>query len=264
MSNITSVNPLELRLEIGKRIPNIRFDLLKRVYDVASVIEGYEENHFEFHIHLLPSGIRESHQDMQTVFVSGVCGRIRVVSVPHSHGILGPAHDEMPMLIRVRNADESFRPFNSVVRLQSLDSCRMRIVDSLQKSVTVSPELLWHVCNWELSTLLFRAGVKNSESINEIIKARPEIVSYFPNENWETNWNQVRLRESNLRISPLIDARLSLDRVADDVSLFIDIDPVDGFQLRKAFFCPVKPKVSVIKRMSDDLSHSLFPRGVDA
>jgi hypothetical protein len=251
LKSLESLASLELWLEISKRIGDLRKDIFKRMYDMFSVIESYENNHLDLHIQGLADPTCQRHHEAQAIFAGEVRGRIWVISVPKSYAVFGAAHDEMPMLIRVRNADEPFRPINSVIRLQVLDFRRMQIVDSLQKSVTVSAEIFWAVCNWELSVLLFRAGVKDGESVNEIIKARPKMVDDFPDENGEANRNQVRWRVADLQVPRLVNVCISTNRLANLVGFFIEIGAVNGFQLLKAFSCPVKPEIGVIQGMHD-------------
>lgn len=158
----------------------------------------------------------------------------------------------MPVLVRIRKSGESFCPIDSVVRLQPLDSCRMRIVDAIQGGLTPSPETLWRTLNRELSPLLFGAGIKDREFVDEIIKTCPEVVNDFTDEQGKDEWHRLLGRGKdhsmhNLACPDLL--YLEAHQGAHNRSFSIDVGGIGGFQFRKVFLCSVEPHISAIKRV---------------
>jgi len=51
------LTPLELRLEVSKRLSNLRLELLKCLYDRHSIIERYSLGVIELHVHFALDGM---------------------------------------------------------------------------------------------------------------------------------------------------------------------------------------------------------------
>lgn len=181
---IESMSSLELRLEISKSISNLRFNLLERIYNGQAVIEGYEHGNVELHIHgLIESNIAgladssvsrvyRTEEDHTRFIGAAFCGRIRVNSDSHRDSASGDSDNEVVVFVTVRNVGEMPRPVDSIIRLQALDSCRMRSADTFEEGMRfLIPESLWILIQRELSVILYRAGIKDRESVNKVIEA---------------------------------------------------------------------------------------------
>src|SRR5258708_36465697 len=117
------LTPLEVRLEISKRISNLRFELLKRVYDGRAIVEGYEKGEVECHVHGTQQGrignSKRNDRPLDSLWGKEFCG---VFSARCRDGAVMGLHGEMPMLVWIRDGSEEARPVDSIIRLQPLDA----------------------------------------------------------------------------------------------------------------------------------------------
>ena len=248
-NEILSLSPLEFRLEIGKHISNLRFDLLKRLYHGESIIEGYEHGKVEVHMHGFAGALGakiefDKKSGMGTVGRFCACFSCR----PGDFGFI--AHnDEVTVLVGIGQKLETLRPLRSVVRLQPLNGCRMHIADFGKESLSLSLEARWAILDWELRALLLDSGIKNCEAVDEIIQTGPTVQNDLANQYRETEGDfQIRLPDLKVYSSSV---RVFLISRPDGFELVVHEGCVDGFQLSKAFARPSKPDIGFIKRMHD-------------
>src|SRR6266850_347834 len=240
------LHPLKFRLETSKRVSNLRLDLLKRIYDGYSIIEGYEEHKVKLHVHGVMAARSDSVINEQTLNADGlknVCGVITAADL--DAGFVG-LDSKVSMLVRVRKGSQEPYPVSSFVRLQALDSCDMNIIDSLESGFGLSLELLFRVCNEKLSTALHNVGIEDSELIDQVVKARPEMEKNFANKNTDFRGDGA-FRSCDLNLV----ARLEIDLCATLGGFVFAVNEgfSSGFQLRKVFHCPVEPDISIVKGM---------------
>lgn|SRR6185295_11871161 len=175
------MNPLELRLKLSERISNLSFDLLERLYEGQAALKDYVEGVVESHIHwtFWVSNLTFNENLTAPIEVGGVeiRGVVRALS-PESR--LLSLDSETHMLILVGDFLKELEPMSpvcSVVRLQPLDSYRMRVIDSIETAFAPSPESAWRLIDRELRVLLLRAGIKNGKLVDEVVETRSEVVS---------------------------------------------------------------------------------------
>ncbi len=258
-SKIRLIGKLELRCEIRKYVSNLLMHLLKCLYDGHSIIESYKKGDVELHEHWgCKSRVRSSYDDEQTLNPNGcedICG---VITARALDPMVMLMDDEMPMLVWVGDGSESPRPINSVVRLQPLNACRMRVADASEVGLAPSLESRWLALNRELSSVLRRAGVEDSQLENEVVQSAPEIVDDLTHQDRDLDGDRA-LRSSNrdwnerVRGMKRLLGKIHLRCVLGDLILSVDEVPDDLFQLRKVFHCPVKPSISSIEGMIHDL-----------
>lgn len=176
---------------------------------------------------------------------NGICG---VFTKHLVNDALMPMINQMPVLVWIRDGSKNSRPVNSLVGLQPLDVCRMRIADASEVRITPSLESLWRVLDGELSAILNRAGIKDRQFVDDIIQCGSQVVNDLADENG----NDQRDRAFGACVDNWwAGLRIEVNRLARDLVLVVK-EPTDGFlQLRKVFSCPIKPDISSIKRMHD-------------
>jgi len=254
---IESMSALEFRLEISKQLADLRYDRAKYVQNGEAIIEGYEEAHVDLHLHGVVTDVEISLIGEAAMPAYRFCG---LCTNRDRHTGLMAADDEMSVLVWVGIGSEPFRPIDSVIRLQPLDSCRMRVVDELEIGFAPSPESILRVLNWELRAALLGAGIVFSEFEDEILQSRPEMAKNLGNEKCGIVGNGShgpREFENVVRpLHPFVGLQLLAKGLAGDLRLFVDNRVAKNTQLREAFFCPVETDISSIKRMHDLLSLS--------
>jgi len=176
--------PLELRLERLKCLSNLEFDFLKRLYDRRSIAELYRGSEQSLHIHFRT--------------VSGYCATYRAghiaeigqmipVNNVNCNFVIGLSRNERPVLIGVGQVSEDSRPLISTIRLQRLDSCHMRGIETVEPSSIYPPrKSLSLVFDRELSAINVESAVQNRQFIDQVIEGRSEIVTDFPDQDAKT------------------------------------------------------------------------------
>ena len=142
--------PLELQLEISKQLASMRDDLTKYVQNGHAVIESYEKANVDLHWNGLVANVEIGLEDEATM---PACRFLGFWTSRHRHSGLMPTDSQIPVLVWVGIGSEPFRPIDSVIRLQSLDGCRMRVVDELEIGFAPYPKSVLRVLNWELGTV---------------------------------------------------------------------------------------------------------------
>lgn len=240
---------LELRLECINRMGDLRLDFLKRLYDGKAVIKGYKQGNVELHIHAwtpvkkFHNAIEPNSRDgrIRDFHICGVltrfCGNSRTMLL----------ENEMPMLIWIRDISEHLSPIDSIIRLQSLNLCRMKAADSLEAGLGPSLESVWRVLNQELRTVLPSAGIKDREFVDEIVEASPQVIDCLSDKQ--------RNLERDRTFGPLemewyARLRIEFRCLMGNLILVAKENSDYILQLRKMFLCPVKPEIGTIERMS--------------
>src|ERR1700730_6234110 len=118
---------LEERIERIKRLGNLRLYCLQRFYDGHSIAERYAQGWLELHLHIT--------EDNTAPF----CGRRRCLN---SHRIIVGDDHEFIVFVEVAEFLKRLHPIASVVRLQPLDCCDMRLGQTLKVSTFPSIEVV--------------------------------------------------------------------------------------------------------------------------
>ncbi len=250
--------PLELRLERLKRFGNLKLDFLQRLYNRRPIGEQYRQGDRELHIHFLPGATCATFR--APVIEWDRLNQCTTVSVTNGCG-------EFAMPVWVRDITQASCPLASVVRLQPLDRCYMRGVDSPQCADTVrgvfpSREALWVIFNRELDTYLRRPGIVLGEFMGEVFKRRPEVVARLADQHAKPE-RENRLhhhahdprsgREGEVGFIRGIKIELVEQAILLDVFHF----PNSTFQVSKVFTCPVYSLESAVERMELHRLHSI-------
>lgn len=227
---------LELRLERIKRLDNAESYFLQRLYKWPLSIQDYVEHRVDAHVHIHCGETRW-------------CGVYRSRVDGHVCGEKVGDDVEFPVLVDVCDSGESFRPVDSIVRLQSLNRCDMCAVDSLEEGFLPSFEAVWRVFDRKLRAALLDSAIKLGEAENEIVEGRPQIIGDVASEDRDS------IRDGRgVAIHP--DPRPALVRIACIYRAFrIRLEPnglglsvlgIAGksFQLREMLFGPLHPEIS--------------------
>ena len=126
---------LELRLETSKSLGNFQLQLLKSFYNGHSTSENYLNRRNIIHVH----GLLSSEGFCATYLRSRPDGTIN--------------ESECHMLIWIGNRGKSLRPFTSLERLQTLDSCEMSRIKTVETPFSMTAKTLWRVLDKELCVL---------------------------------------------------------------------------------------------------------------
>lgn len=241
------MTPLKLRLEISKRISNLRLDFLQRLYDRRPIIKRYVRGYVNFHLHSAKNGVR---------CVTFIANDLTQVSVRAGMdcGVEQSCHlDEMPVFVGIGGFPQVFRPVASLIRLQPLNGCNMRGVNAFEAGLaTVAPEVIYRVHNRELCSALLAAGVEFGEFENEIIQSAPKVIT--------------NLAEADRDISPdecLIGRRSAFDairrlriKVYPDGVCLADFDVGEhAFEVIKMFAAPPYSCNAGVKWVQDVCDH---------
>jgi hypothetical protein len=216
---------LELRLERIKRVGNLRLDYLKRVYQGEPFVECYLNHILEIHTHLVFEGI-------------GVCGVYRILLGSDENSVL--QEKEIIVFCEVAEDGKESRPAASVVRLQLLDCCDMRIADTFKGTPSGFLELLWSVGDRKLCSLLPGSAVENSKLPNHVIECGTEAIGSLSRDNSDPNANH-GIGVTNLPgFDRLAGAYRSLRLKLDDsgLSLFSSDLIMENLKLGKVFAAP--------------------------
>jgi hypothetical protein len=250
-----NASSLEFRLEISKRISNLRMQFLKRLYDGESIIEGYEKGEVVLHVHW-SAGRRflELQDDIQPLS-SGrrerVCG---VIASFDSERSVMTMDAKMSMLVWVGNGSEPSRPVNSFVWLQFLNTCCMNIADASEVGFAPSLESRVRILNWELSAVLRSAGIEDGQFVNEVIQSTPKVIDDLPHKNRHVDRNfAFRSHDLKREVSGFNHwPRIDLYSVFGDFVLAVSESDENTFQVDQVFHCPLAPTLSSIERMFHD------------
>ena len=229
---------LELRLEHAKRLGNLQFQLLQSVYihDGRSIAELYMNGEAVLHIHGLTSDYR-------------FCATLRNAIYDGGFGYSKP-----PVFVRIGQFSEGACPVASVIRLQPLNYCDMFAADSFEKGTTPSLETFYGILNRKLRAVFNLAGVQACQLIDEVIQSSSQVVSDFPNEDFNNvgHWLNVESCTTHDVLDFFTffrDERLwfAFNNNVITHSLAECIDHT--IQIRQVYACLSNPLISAIERM---------------
>lgn len=248
---------LELRLERINRVGDLRLEYLKRLYDGRSIIEGYETGNVELHVHgrftILCDfdiehdsrlevgaghGMRDSH----------VCG---VVTHFLRDGLVMFTDSESPMLVWIGDGSESFRPTDSVIRLQFLDQCRMSVINAAQVGLAPSLESVWRVLDRELSSVLDCPAIQSGQFVDQEIESGSQMIDDFTDKD-----RHVRRHFDKTLESYCGRERLLIKLKVTDGQFTFSVEELlgNGFEVDQVFVCPIDPRISAVKRSESFVS----------
>ena len=181
-------HPLELRLKRLNRISNASLDNIKRFHEGSSIWKRYVDGVLTLEIYVSVGTCTS------TDYFVGI-----VVKRPPNAAFgkaccLPSAIDgyQMPMLVRVGNLSQGFRPCASVVRLQQLDVPDVLVAQSSQISfrpriktaITVFNVGL-NILDDELSASLVTSRILDCKFVDEIIESSAQVVDAFTSKDGE-------------------------------------------------------------------------------
>jgi hypothetical protein len=245
----SNLSPLELRLEISKSRSNFEYQLLECFYNRHTTIsENYLKVLNVIHVHGM-FGNR------------GFCARYWKCNSKRAF-----KETQFPVFVRVGDSIESFRPFTSIERLQSLDSCDVFRAYSSEISAfpiifdaTDSPvERFFRVLNWKLRSLYVLLGIEAGQLINKVIESGTEVIDDFAYDNTTYSWGEF-WGESKDKIGNGTNPSISLSRpyklclLGSTLEILLEKDINSLFQIQQVFTCPKDPLISAIQRV-----HTLY------
>jgi hypothetical protein len=235
-------HPLELRMEISKRLSNACFDFLKRLSDQRSIVERYLASEIDLHVHFLTSfGMKcATYRKIKRGELS-ISDRIKHDGDPSLD------RGEFAVFVFVREIAERSRPIASVVRLQTLDSCDMGGIESLEPtSLNPSLESISRVFDQKLRSLLLDAGRVTPRKLkNKIFERSSKIITNLSNPNSDGHWCEYTNRDH----TPDVVQRILLELGENSIVLFPNKNGDALPEIRKVFVCPRYSLKSAVERM---------------
>lgn len=237
-----SLSSLELRIESIKRFGNLQNQCLESVFNRLTIAERYRKGEMEVHIHVILRGNR-------------YCIICRSAKLWNNASV---DYMQFPVFVRVRQLSENFEQDVSSIRLQPLNSCAMRGVNSLQPGF-VSLETIYGILDRKLSAILNHAGIEACKLIDKIVKGSSKVVDCLTDQNPHNLrngniWHDNICRQHLAFLSshhPLLLAwekgghRLTID---DDLVLFSLGENFNStLQVCQVFPCPVNPFISAVE-----------------
>lgn len=235
--------PLELGLEISKRVSNLRLDFIKRVGDQRPIFERYLAKDVNLHIHVHAS-------ERMWCLTFEALDPVQII--PLKAGVDGNAasafdQDEMPVFVRVGAVSEPPRPVASIVRLKPLDACDMFGVDAFEQDCrAVSGKVLCRIHNRKLGLLLRTAGIESGEFVDEIVEGAPKVVANLADQSSDAHTVESLCGKEDIFRAV---RRVWIDFERDGVSLFLRDDGYFPLQLSKVFVCPAYSLEAGIKNV---------------
>jgi hypothetical protein len=218
------MDSLELRLERIKRAGNLSMDFLQRLYNWKTVGDNYAKNRLDFHVHADLNGL-------------AICGRFRCCG--DADELIVRDKNEIIVFVDIAKVGEMPRPIASAVRLQTLDCCYMRGVQTSQGNIFPSFETVWRVLDRELGSSLGGARVKVCEFGDEVIQCRAETMCNIAKQSVIDVAQGARLARAY---------RLLRIRCYDyGLSVGFANGVVEGFQTRQVFACPPETEICMLQ-----------------
>jgi hypothetical protein len=156
------------------------------LYNGESIVKRYAEGVLSFHVHIAavaPYAV-EHFSRAALEAARRASSQLEVVLE------VSPHFNQVPVLVRVGDALESFRPLDSFVRLVLLDSAYVRVRNASQESVPLAAKSGVGRFDWDLRSLLNDApGVVFRKFINQVIERRPEIMDAVADCQAKTHWD---------------------------------------------------------------------------
>ena len=210
----------EHRLELIKRVGNLRLKYLQRLYDGRSIGERYRSGEAVLHLHCV------CREDIRTL----VCFRIYAAKFCRE---TGRDRHYVPMLVIVRDLSQSLRPVASFIGLQPLEVCDVAEFHPSKIGLTVPVEILWKIIDRKLCTAMARPRIDEPNFNGDVVQARTELLGKFTDED----------------ISPrVVRSWLAFRGEAESCALTLDGNKVNIrfpeifyslFEIREVFPCPL-------------------------
>jgi hypothetical protein len=226
---------LEERIERIKRLGNLRLYYLKRFYDGHSIAEGYAQGWLELHFHIT--------EDDAAPF----CGRCRCLN---SHQIIVGDDHEFIVFVEIAKFLKRLRPIASVVRLQPLDCCDMRLGQTFKISTFPPIEVVCAAFDRKLCTLSFFAGIQPGELPNQIIEGASQANGGISNKDLTSVGNDCGARLNHKR-------HLCFSRIYRQIGLSLNHRgfglsgtnlSAENLQFMQVFVCPIYPQIGITQR----------------
>ena len=233
------LSPLELRIEISKRLSNAGFDFLERLCDRRAVAEQYFNGDGDVHIHLFFSG--------RAWCANYICGRTGMVAENNGSGFYVY---ETVVFVEVVEIPKICGPLASLIRLKPLDHCYMAVTDSLEEGLAPSIKSLSLAFDRKLGARWLAASVEKCKSVDEIIERAAEIIADLPNEDCRSGRDGDYGCFAKARAYDKIVRRIGVKLGDESILVF----PCDGSEslpkISKVFFCPSYTKEAAIKAVT--------------
>lgn len=230
----------EVRLECFKRLSNARLDFLDRLCDQRSIIEQYLNSDGNIHLHF-SVGIRRW-------CANYICCGAGERSTSNDCASLD-VHKSI-MFVEVIEVAEAREPIRSVVRLASLDHCSMSVANSFELGMTPRLKHLAIAFNRELSTRWLAIGIKECESVNEIIEGTAQVITNLSNQDGRCSGNGNYCRLTDARSHNEIVRRIRVKLGHESILVFSGEGIEPSLQVSKVFFCPSYTKEGVIEAVT--------------
>jgi hypothetical protein len=241
--------PLEIRLEISKRISNAGFEFMERVCDKRPISERYCSGDVDLHIHGF-SGKRMFCYTLKAADSMPVVAAIQ--SGINIDPIFTVAGNNVPVLVHIGQVAKSSRPYASHVRLQPLDRCDVGGVDATEHGFAASNEILCQIHDRKLRTLLRDAGIEFGEGVNKVVDGASEVVTDLADQRSDPH------AEEGFEWEPWVYhtmRRLWVEIERDGVSLFLKDQDDFPLQLSKVFVCPPCAFSASVERVLEVIHH---------
>ena len=192
-------DPLEVRLERINRRADFHLQNIERFQhgDIIPLWKNYLDGRIRVYVHAWAGA------DASADCIAAAIEPARISEANHMDNELIPSDScEFPMLVRVGNIAEGFRPLDSVVRLQAFNARDMRYRQSLElgfgsriEPTSLAVGISLEVLDEELRSVLSSPTVFNRQLIDEVIEGRPKMVDGRTHQNGSLQGN-IRQAES--------------------------------------------------------------------
>jgi hypothetical protein len=156
------------------------------------------------------------------------------------------------VFVWVGESAEQLRPVASIARLQPLNACYMRRVNSNEIPRDGStgdwvlpgvptPKDIWVILNRELGSMLHGTRIEGREVENEIVKGGPKVIGDFPNEDTDDVGRLVHLR-------PMLRDLCVVQMLGSKLSLRFPKRADFNIEVRQVFFCPLDSLEGAMER----------------
>lgn len=233
------LTPLELRIEVGKSLSNLRYQLLQSFYNRRSLAERYANGNIALHIHFLAGQ-------------EGVCANWRRCN-PNGTG----DGSKRLMFVWVGERGEPLRPVASLVRLQPLQGCDV-FWGEIAPEIVSSEQILenfFRISDRKLCAVYDSLGIKAGKLIGQVIERDTQLLDDVSDKATEPLRGWHDLTDDCAHHHPALTAiqgdDFSPTLIGNSTTYMIPEGMDFGFQLLQAFACPIDPLISAIQWVHD-------------
>lgn len=239
----------EVRLKRVKSVGDRRLQHIQHLYDGCSIEERYLNGEASFHVditHLPSTAMPARETSLSVEYLARQRREIASVAIlqtdidyDFSVGVC-----ELPMLVWVRDVDESLRPLASVARLKLPDRGDVGRTDPLQETLVSLLEPLGAKVDGELRSMLHRARIELGKFVDQIVKRSSQVVYDFSDQNTDT-------RADGTTTLPVRLCQLGHSiEIHDQVVLVRSVaPPFSPFQVQEVRIGSLDPEVGSTERM---------------